>query len=65
MFFPFKLEELEDSFRQINQELRSQYSLGFYSTNSARDGRYRKIEVKISERNLRPSHRKGYYSPTN
>jgi len=65
VFFPFKLSELEDSFRQINQELRSQYSLGYYSTNGSRDGTYRKIEVKISERNLRPSHRKGYYAPSN
>lgn len=65
VFFPFKLEELEDSFRQINQELRSQYSLGYYSTNTARNGSYRKIDIKISERNLRPSHRKGYYAPTN
>ncbi|HTY63424.1 MAG TPA: VWA domain-containing protein [Acidobacteriota bacterium] len=63
LFFPFKLEELEDAFRQINQELRSQYSLGYYSTNTARDGSYRKIEVKISEKNLKPSHRKGYYAP--
>ena len=65
VFFPFKLQELEDSFRQINQELRSQYSLGYYSTDTARDGSYRKIDVKVSERNLRPSHRKGYYAPTN
>ena len=65
VFFPFKLEELEDSFRQINQELRSQFSLGYYSTNTARNGSYRKIDIKISERNLRPGHRKGYYAPTN
>ena len=65
VFFPFKLQELEDSFRQINQELRSQYSLGYYSTNTVRDGSYRKIDIKISERNLKPSHRKGYYAPTN
>jgi Ca-activated chloride channel family protein len=64
LFFPFKLSELEDAFRQINQELRSQYSLGYYSTNTAKDGSYRKIEIKISERNLKPSHRKGYYAPT-
>jgi Ca-activated chloride channel homolog len=65
VFFPFKLDELEESFRLINQELRSQYSLGYYSTNSARDGTYRRIDVKISEKNLRPSHRKGYYAPSN
>jgi Ca-activated chloride channel family protein len=65
VFFPFKLDELEDSFRQINQELRSQYSLGYYSTNTVRNGSYRKIDIKISDRNLKPSHRKGYYAPTN
>jgi Ca-activated chloride channel family protein len=64
VFFPFKLDELEDSFRQINQELRSQYNLGYYSTNTAKDGSYRKIEIKVSEKSLRPSHRKGYYAPT-
>jgi Ca-activated chloride channel homolog len=65
VFFPFKLDELEDAFRQINQELRSQYSIGYYSTNTARDGSYRKIDIKLSERNLKPSHRKGYYAPSN
>jgi Ca-activated chloride channel family protein len=65
VFFPFKLEELEDSFRQINQELRSQYSIGYYSTNTARDGTYRKIDIKVTEKRLRPSHRKGYYAPNN
>jgi Ca-activated chloride channel homolog len=63
-FFPFKLEELDDAFRQINQELRSQYSIGYISTNSTRDGSYRKIDIKVSEKGLRLSHRKGYYAPT-
>jgi Ca-activated chloride channel family protein len=65
VFFPFKLAELDDAFRQINQELRSQFSLGYYSTNTARDGSYRKIEVRASERGLKLSHRKGYYAPNN
>ncbi len=62
-FFPFKLDELDDVFRQINQELRSQYSIGYMSTNAARDGSYRKIDIKVSEKGLRLSHRKGYYAP--
>ena len=64
VFFPFKVEELEDAFRQINQELRSQYSIGYYSTNPRRDGSFRKIEVRVSERNMDVSYRKGYYAPT-
>ena len=62
-FFPFKVEELEDAFRQINQELRSQYNIGYLSANTKRDGSYRKIEVRIPEKNLKLNYRKGYYAP--
>jgi Ca-activated chloride channel homolog len=62
--YPFKIEELEDSFRQINQELRSQYSLGYLSKNPKRDGTYRKVEIKVAEKGLRLNYRKGYYAPT-
>ncbi len=63
-FFPFKTDELDEAFRQINQELRSQYNIGYVSTNSRLDGSYRKIEIKIPERGLKLSYRKGYYAPT-
>jgi Ca-activated chloride channel family protein len=63
VFFPFKVEELEDNFRQINQELRSQYNIGYVSTNPRRDGSYRKIEIKVAERGLKLNYRKGYYAP--
>jgi VWFA-related protein len=64
VFTPFKVEELDDAFRQINQELRSQYNLGYVSTNPARDGSYRKVEIKVPEKGLRLTYRKGYYAPT-
>jgi Ca-activated chloride channel homolog len=63
-FLPFKVEDLEDSFRQINQELRSQYSIGYLSSNPRRDGAYRKIEIKLAEKGLKINFRKGYYAPT-
>jgi VWFA-related protein len=65
IYYPVKVEDLDENFRKINQELRSQYSLGYYSTNAAKDGGYRKIDIKVSEKGLRLSHRKGYYAPTN
>jgi|WetSurSiteA1Bulk_404760.scaffolds.fasta_scaffold02778_4 Ca-activated chloride channel homolog len=65
VFFPFKLDDLDDNFRQINQELRSQYNLGYYSTNTVRDGSYRKIEIRSAEKGLKLSHRRGYYAPNN
>ena len=50
---------------KINQELRSQYNLGYISSNPRRDGSYRKIEIKVPEGNLKLNYRKGYYAPSN
>ncbi len=63
-FFPFKVEELDDAFRPISQELRSQYNIGYLSNNSNRDGSYRKIDVRIGEKGMKLNYRKGYYAPT-
>jgi Ca-activated chloride channel family protein len=63
-FFPFKVEDLDDAFRRINQELRSQYNIGYVSSNPARDGVYRKIDLRIAEKGLKLSFRKGYYAPS-
>jgi Ca-activated chloride channel family protein len=63
-FFPFKVEDLDDAFRRINQELRSQYNIGYVSSNPARDGGYRKIDLRIAEKGLKLSFRKGYYAPS-
>jgi VWFA-related protein len=62
LFSPYK-EELYETFQKINQELRSQYSIGYTSTNSNRDGRYRKIEIKVREGGFKLNYRKGYYAP--
>ncbi len=64
LFTPFKVEELEDAFRQISQELRSQYNIGYISSNTVRDGGYRRIEVRVAEKNTRVNFRKGYYAPS-
>jgi Ca-activated chloride channel homolog len=65
VFFPFKVEELEDAFRQINQELRSQYSIAYETKNPKRDGNYRKIEIRLPDKSLKLNYRKGYYAPSN
>jgi Ca-activated chloride channel family protein len=61
--FPFQVEDLESAFRDINQELRSQYSLGYISSNPKHDGGYRRIEIKATDRNLKLNYRKGYFAP--
>jgi VWFA-related protein len=65
VFFPFKVEELEDAFHQINRELRSQYSIGYISNNPRRDGSFRKLDIRVREKNMELNHRNGYYAPSN
>jgi Ca-activated chloride channel family protein len=50
-------------FDQIAQELRSQYSLGYFSLNTARDGKYRQIKITTRESAYSVKSRKGYYAP--
>jgi VWFA-related protein len=49
-------------FAVISEELRSQYSLGYVSTNPQRDGSFRKLQVKVRPDGLRAFSRKGYYA---
>lgn len=63
-FFPHGAEELSAHFRQIENELRSQYLVAYAPENHARDGSFRRIEVRLEGRpELRVSHRRGYYAP--
>jgi VWFA-related protein len=50
-------------FDQIAQELRSQYSLGYNSTNVARDGKFRQIKIVPRDSSYTVRARKGYYAP--
>jgi VWFA-related protein len=54
---------LEQAFDEISEELRSQYTLGYYPTNNARDGKFRKIKVEMTNHDLKVLARKGYYAP--
>lgn len=56
-------KKIGDAFRQISNELRSQYSLGYSPDNARRDGTFRKIEVK-TKNGYKVQARKGYYAPT-
>jgi len=56
-------KHLQEAFDQISEELRSQYTLGYYPTNTARDGKFRKIKVDVSNHDDKVLARKGYYAP--
>jgi VWFA-related protein len=58
-------KKLEEAFDQISEELRSQYTLGYYSSNPARDGGYRKVKAETTRKDLDVLTRRGYYAPKN
>jgi VWFA-related protein len=67
-FLVENLNELPDVAAKIGIELRNQYVLGYSPANQVRDGKYRKVGVKLVQpRGLPPLHafwRTGYYAPT-
>jgi Ca-activated chloride channel homolog len=60
--------ELLRAVTQISHELRNQYVLGYYPSNRSRDGKWRKLNIRLigapSQEKLRLYARKGYYAPT-
>jgi len=67
-YFPNSVYELEDICTKIAIELKNQYVLGYASTNPAKDGRWRKIKVKLNAPKGLPSlsvrSKTGYFAPT-
>jgi Ca-activated chloride channel homolog len=57
------LKELDQAFDNLAQQLRTQYVLGFYSTNEKRDGSFRKLSVRIKKPGYTARARTGYYAP--
>jgi VWFA-related protein len=56
-------KKLEEAFDQISEELRSQYTLGYYPANSEKNGKFRKIHVDVSNKEYKVLTRKGYFAP--
>jgi VWFA-related protein len=56
-------KKLNEAFDQISEELRSQYTLGYYPTNTTKDGRFRKVKIETPNRDYKILTRKGYYAP--
>jgi len=63
-YFPDHPNDLTKVFREIENELRSQYLVAYYPSHSAPDGSFRRIEIRIPGRkDVKIRHRRGYYSP--
>ena len=64
-----ELNELPDIAGKIGVELRNQYMIGYSPQNQERDGKYRKVQVKLVQPRglppLRTFFKMGYYAPSN
>ena len=63
-FFPTSVGELSGIYQQISEELASQYSLGYTSKNSLRNGSWRRLVVRVTRPGLQTRTRRGYYGPS-
>ncbi len=66
-FFPKKNTDLAAAFQEIEQELRSQYLVAYSSTNKNHDGRFRTMNIEVTNRELvrdklRLRYRPGYFA---
>ena len=65
-FYAKSLPQLDDAFRQISDELRTQYMLAYYPSQRLSDSEFRRIQVTVNglpaSSNFKVRHRIGYYS---
>jgi VWFA-related protein len=63
-FFPFKVEDLDQSFENIANELRHQYNISYRPEPLKTDGLFHVIDVRVPQRkNILVNVRRGYYAP--
>ena len=53
---------LEDVFKELQDEMRSQYSIAYTPSNEVKDGGYRHLDVRLANKELKAQARKGYYA---
>ena len=59
----FDSNDFSPAFQRIQQDTSAYYVIGFRSTDAAKDGRYRRLTIKINRPNLKLEYRPGYYAP--
>src|ERR1700689_663886 len=65
-FFPYHVDDLDQSFQDIGDELRNQYSIAYIPTNSILDGKYHRIRIDVPEhKGYQVRARRGYFAKAN
>jgi Ca-activated chloride channel family protein len=63
-FFPSSANELAGIYGQVADELAAQYTLGYAPKNARRDGRWRRVVVRVERPDALARTKQGYYAPT-
>ena len=64
-FFPSAMDDVEEAYDEVVAQIRAQYSLGYISTDTAQDGNWRDVEIKLTRSDLKDARvqsRKGYFA---
>lgn len=64
-YFPMSVKELDKIYSQIAAEIRAQYTLGYVSSNTVSDGRWRKVDVTVTRpdmKDVKIRSRRGYFA---
>ncbi|HUZ05108.1 MAG TPA: VWA domain-containing protein [Acidobacteriaceae bacterium] len=59
----FDTNDFAPAFQRIQHDTSAYYMIGFRSTNPARDGKYRKLTIRIKRSDVKLEYRPGYYAP--
>jgi VWFA-related protein len=59
----FDSNDFAPAFAQVQRDTSAYYAVGFHSSNLARDGKYRKLTIKINRPGIKLEYRPGYYAP--
>jgi VWFA-related protein len=62
-FFPVKLDDVSAAFRDIQDELRSQYSVSYRAENLVANGQFRPIQIVADSKKFKVRAKRGYYAP--
>jgi Ca-activated chloride channel family protein len=63
LYKPSSFDQLDSTYAEVAEELRSQYALYFTPLNKSRDGRFRRVKVETTDSSHKVSARVGYYAP--
>jgi VWFA-related protein len=65
-FFPVSMKELDAVYGRVSAHIDAQYSMGYLSTNTRTDGKWRKVDIKVTRpglKDVRVRARQGYFAP--